>query len=160
MQRVGSGLLNESQVVPGVLSTALAEQNQVAILPVWLLREDVVAARDDVQVENRFQMKMDAHGFTPDELVVRVAGQCLVVTGQRQTEGHNPDGGSYHMVEKVHPQTQLPLYLDPTAMPAACPPRASCVSKASAGHHLLLKSQKNGLQDSGATALKKGSNLA
>lgn len=64
-------------------SAALAEQNQVAILPVQLLREDVVAARDDVQVENGFQMTMDAHGFTPEELVVRVARQCLMVTGQQ-----------------------------------------------------------------------------
>lgn len=101
MQRVGSGLPKGNQVMSRSPSVALAKQNRVAVLPVQLLREDVAAAWDDIQVENGFRMKMDAHGFTPEELVVRVDGQCLMVTGQRQTEGHNPDGGCYRMTEKM-----------------------------------------------------------
>lgn len=116
MQRVGSRLPKGKQVASRSSSAALAEQNRVAILPVQLLREDVAASWDDVQVENGFQMKMDAHGFTPEELVVQVDGQCLIVTAQRQMQGYNLDGGCYHMAENMHRQMQLPPYLDPAAM--------------------------------------------
>ncbi|XP_004434921.1 PREDICTED: heat shock protein beta-9 [Ceratotherium simum simum] len=122
MQRVGSGLPNGSRVASRCPSVALAEQNQVATLPVRLLGDDVAAVRDDVCVEDGFQMKVDARGFTPEDLVVQVDGRCLMVTGQRQLEGCSPDGYSYRMAQQVHRQVQLPPDLDPTAMTCCLTP--------------------------------------
>ncbi|XP_024409599.1 heat shock protein beta-9 [Desmodus rotundus] len=122
MQRVGSGLSNGSQVASRCPSAALAEQNQVATLPVRLLRDDVAAVRDNVHAESGFQMKVNAHGFSPEELVVQVDGQCLKVTGQRQTESYSPDGGSYRLAHKVHRQMLLPPDLDPAAMTCCLTP--------------------------------------
>lgn len=62
-----------------------------------------------------FQMKMDAHGFAPEELVVQVDGQWLMVTGQRQLDGSDPERVSYRMSQKV-----LPSNLNPTAI-TCCP---------------------------------------
>ncbi|KAF6298723.1 heat shock protein family B (small) member 9 [Rhinolophus ferrumequinum] len=160
MQRVSSSLPKGNQVMSRSPSVALAEQNRVAVLPVQLLREDVAAAWDDIQVENGFRMKMDAHGFTPEELVVRVDGQCLMVTGQRQTEGHNPDGGCYCMTEKMQQQMQLPSYLDPAAMTCCLTPsgqlcvRGQCQALPSPR---ALTSPSSRLRSPGS---KKGSNLA
>ena len=53
-------------------SAALAEQNQVATLPVRLLRDDSAASQNNFPVEDGFQMKVDTYGFTPDELLVQV----------------------------------------------------------------------------------------
>lgn len=122
MKRVGSGLPNGSQVASRCPSTAHAQQNQVAVLPVQLLKDSAAAARDNVQAENGFQMKMNAHGFTPEELVVQVDGQCLMVTGQRQTEGCNPDGGRFRTAQRVYRQMQLPRRLDPAAMTCCLTP--------------------------------------
>ncbi|XP_036889038.1 heat shock protein beta-9 [Sturnira hondurensis] len=119
MQRVSSGLPNGGQVASRSPSAALAEQNQVATLPVRLLR-DVAAMRDNVHAENGFQMKVDAHGFSPEELVVQVDGQCLKVTGQRQTESYSPDGGSYRLAHTVHRQMLLPPDVDPAAAMTCC----------------------------------------
>lgn len=79
-------------------------------MPVRLLRDDVAAVQD-VHAVDGFQMKVDAHGFTPDELVVQVDGRYLMVTGQRQI-----DGCSYRAAQKVHRQVQLLPGLDPAAM--------------------------------------------
>ncbi|XP_045691934.1 heat shock protein beta-9 [Phyllostomus hastatus] len=122
MQRVGSGLPNGSQAASRSPSAALAEQNQAATLPVRLLRDDVAAIRDDVHAENGFQMKVNAHGFSPEELVVQVDGQCLKVTGQRQTENYSSDGGSYRLAHMVHRQMPLPPDLDPAAMTCCLTP--------------------------------------
>lgn len=159
MRRVGTGLPNGSRVASRSPSAALAQQNRVAILPVQLLREDVAAAWDDVQVENGFQMKMDAHGFTPEELAVRVDGQCLMVTGQRQTEGYNPDGGCYRIAEKMHRQMQLPSYLDPTAMTCCLTPSGQLCVRGQCPA-LPAPEAPSPSRDSGASGSKKGSNLA
>ncbi|XP_066220509.1 heat shock protein beta-9 [Saccopteryx leptura] len=117
MQQVGSGLPNGSRVASQSPSAALAEQNQGATLPV--LRDDV-ARRDNVHTESRFQMKVDAHSFTPKELVVRVDRQCLMVISQRQMKSYSPDGSSYCMEQKMHQQMLLPRDLDPAAR-TCCP---------------------------------------
>lgn len=122
MQRVGSGLPSGSQVASRSPSAALAEQNQVATLPVRLLRDEAVAARNNVHAEDGFQMKVDAYGFAPEELVVQVDGQCLVVTGQRQLEGCSPDGAGYRVAQRVHRQMQLPPDLDPASMTCSMTP--------------------------------------
>ncbi|XP_002922213.1 heat shock protein beta-9 [Ailuropoda melanoleuca] len=122
MQRVGSGLPSGSQVASRSRSVALAEQNQAATLPVQLLRDDAVAARNNVQEEDGFQMKVDAYGFTPEELVVQVDGQCLMVTGQRQLEGRSPNGAGYRVARRVHRQMQLPPDLDPASMTCSMTP--------------------------------------
>ncbi|XP_054449649.1 heat shock protein beta-9 [Pteronotus mesoamericanus] len=116
MQQVGSGLPSGSQVASCCPSAALAAQNQVATLPVQLLRDDGAAVQDNVHAENGFQMKVDAHGFRPEELVVQVDGQRLKVMGQRQKESYSPDGVSYRMAQKVRRQVLLPPDLDPAAM--------------------------------------------
>uniref|UniRef100_A0A8C9DL35 Heat shock protein beta-9 n=1 Tax=Prolemur simus TaxID=1328070 RepID=A0A8C9DL35_PROSS len=74
------------------------------------------------RLEEDFQVKMDAHGFTPEELVVKVDGQRLMVTGQRQMEASDPERGSYRMSQKVHRQMRLPPDLDPTAMSCCLTP--------------------------------------
>ncbi|XP_034883016.1 heat shock protein beta-9 [Mirounga leonina] len=118
MQRVGSGLPSGSRSP----SVALAEQNQVATLPVRLLRDDAAAVRNNVHAEDGFQMKVDAYGFTPEELVVQVDGQCLMVTGQRQLEGCSPDGAGYRVAQRVQRQMQLPPDLDPASMTCSMTP--------------------------------------
>ncbi|XP_023379677.1 heat shock protein beta-9 [Pteropus medius] len=135
MKRVSSGLPNGSQVASRCPSTALAQQNQVAVLPVQLLKDNEAAARDNVQAENGFQMKMNAHGFNPEELVVQVDGQYLMVTGQRQTEGYNPDGGRFRMAQRVYRQMQLPRDLDPAAMTCCLTPSG----------HLCVQGQRQAL---------------
>ncbi|XP_047562956.1 heat shock protein beta-9 [Lutra lutra] len=122
MQRVGSGLPSGSQVASRSPSAALAEENQVATLPVRLLREEAVAAWNNVHAEDGFQMKVDAYGFAPEELVVQVDGQCLMVTGQRQLEGCSPDGAGYRVAQRVHRQMQLPPDLDPASMTCSMTP--------------------------------------
>ncbi|XP_027423423.2 heat shock protein beta-9 [Zalophus californianus] len=122
MQRVGSGLPSGSRVASRSPSVALAEQNQVATLPVRLLRDDAAAVRNNVHAEDGFQMKVDAYGFTPEELVVQVDGQCLMVTGQRQLEGCSPDGAGYRVAQRVHRQMQLPPDLDPAPMTCSMTP--------------------------------------
>ncbi|XP_007940401.2 LOW QUALITY PROTEIN: heat shock protein beta-9 [Orycteropus afer afer] len=122
MQRVGSGLSNEKQVAVFTRpSVALAEHNQVARLPVRLLRDDPAAAQDD-HAEGGFQWKVDAHGFTPEELEVRVDGGCLIVTGQQHLQSHRPGEGSFCMARKVHRRMQLPPDLDPAAMTCCLTP--------------------------------------
>ncbi|XP_036739181.2 heat shock protein beta-9 [Manis pentadactyla] len=102
------------QLLTWVLSS-LPGEGQVATLPVRLLRDDVATVQD-VHAVDGFQMKVDARGFTPDELVVQVDGRYLMVTGQRQIEGCSPDGCSYRVAQKVHRQIQLLPGLDPAAM--------------------------------------------
>ncbi|XP_049717322.1 heat shock protein beta-9 [Elephas maximus indicus] len=122
MQRVGSGLSNEKQVAAFRRpSVALAEQNQVARLPVQLLRDHLAAAQED-HAEGGFQLKVDAHGFTPEELDVRVDSGRLMVTGQQHLESCGPDGGSFCMTRKVHREVQLPPDLDPSAMTCCLTP--------------------------------------
>ncbi|XP_016077487.1 PREDICTED: heat shock protein beta-9 [Miniopterus natalensis] len=159
MQRVGSGLPKGYQVASRSTSAALAQQNQLVTLPIQLPKDDVTAVRDNVHAENGFQMKMDAQGFTPEELVVQVDGQSLMVTGQRQAESYSPDGGSYRVAQRVHRQMLLPPDLDPAAMTCCLTPsgqlcvRGQCAElpspEAPAGHSSRLK-------DRGS---KKGSNL-
>ncbi|CAO2645365.1 Heat shock protein beta-9 [Lemmus lemmus] len=64
-----------------------------------------------------FQMKMDAHGFAPEDLMVRVDGRNLTVTGQRQQESNG-----YRMEQTVHRQMQLPRNIDPAAMTCSLTP--------------------------------------
>ncbi|XP_060502049.1 heat shock protein beta-9 [Panthera onca] len=122
MQRVGSGLPSRSRVASPCPRAALAEQNQVATLPVRLLRDDSAASQNNFPVEDGFQMKVDTYGFTPDELLVQVDGQCLMVTGKRQLEGCSPDGAGYREAQRVHRQMQLPPDLDPAAMTCSLTP--------------------------------------
>ncbi|TKC49367.1 heat shock protein beta-9 [Monodon monoceros] len=116
MQRVDSSLPNGSQSASRCPSVAFTEQNQVTTLPVRQLAEDAAAVRGG------FQMKMYAHGFTPEELVVQVDGGCLMVTGQRQLEGCDPDGSGFRVAQKVHQQMSLPPDLDPAAMTCCLTP--------------------------------------
>ncbi|KAG3268926.1 heat shock protein beta-9 [Ictidomys tridecemlineatus] len=115
MQQVGNSFSNQSP------SVALAESNPVATLPVRLLRDDQVAVQGSDHAKS-FQMKMNAHGFTPEELVVQVDGRNLMVTGQRQIESTDPVRGGYRMEQKVHRQMQLPPGLDTTAMTCCLTP--------------------------------------
>lgn len=122
MQRVGSSLPKGSQVASRSPSAARTVQNQVTTLPVQQLKDDVSAARSNVHVENVFQMKMDAQGFNPEELVVQVDGQCLTVMGHRQKESYSPDGNGYHMAQKIHRQMLLPPNLNPALMTCCLTP--------------------------------------
>ncbi|XP_062031540.1 heat shock protein beta-9 [Lepus europaeus] len=122
MQRVGSSFSNGNRVASRSPSVALAERNQVATLPVQLLRDHPAAVQDHGHTADDFQMKMDAQGFAPEELVVQVAGQNLTVTGQRQWEYGNPGLGGYRMEQRVQRQMQLPPDLDPTAMTCCLTP--------------------------------------
>ncbi|KAM5273398.1 heat shock protein beta-9 [Ctenodactylus gundi] len=121
MQRVRSSLSNDSRVASRCPSAALTEKKHVATLPVQLPGNDPVARQDNDHVKG-YQIKMDAHGFTPEELVVRVDGQSLIVTGHRQEECCDPVRGSYRMKQKVHQQMLLPPDLDPTAMTCSLTP--------------------------------------
>ncbi|XP_045382518.1 heat shock protein beta-9 [Lemur catta] len=122
MQQVGNSFPTKNRVASRRPSVALAERNQVATLPVRLLQDDPAAAQGNHHAEDSFQVKMDAHGFTPEELVVKVDGQRLMVTGQRQMEASDPKRGSYRMSQKVHRQMRLPPDLDPTAMSCCLTP--------------------------------------
>ncbi|XP_037666131.1 heat shock protein beta-9 [Choloepus didactylus] len=121
MQRGGSSHSNENQVASRRPSVALAERNQGATLPVRLLRDTPGAARAD-HVEDGFQMKVDAHGFTPEELVVKVDGRSLTVTGHQELEASGPDGAGYRMARKVHREVRLPPEVDPASMSCCLTP--------------------------------------
>ncbi|XP_077020490.1 heat shock protein beta-9 [Tamandua tetradactyla] len=121
MQRGGSSQSNENQVASRRPSVALAEQNQGVTLPVRLLRDASAAAQDD-HAEDGFQLKVDAHGFAPEELVVRVDGRSLTVTGHQQLEGNGPDGAGYRMARKVHRELRLPSAVDPASMSCCLTP--------------------------------------
>ncbi|ELW54966.1 heat shock protein beta-9 [Tupaia chinensis] len=159
MQRVGSSF-SESGVSSRRPSVALAEQNQVATLPVRLLRDQPAAVLDDSHVENGFQVKMDAHGFTPEELVVRVDGQRLVVTGQRRLEGCDPERGRYHMSQKVHRQMRLPPDLDPTAMTCCLTPSGQLWVRSQCGVALPPPEAQTCLSPRFRSHSSKASNLA
>ncbi|XP_005394498.1 PREDICTED: heat shock protein beta-9 [Chinchilla lanigera] len=121
MRRVGSSVSNDRGVTSPAPSTALAEPDRGATLPVRLLRDVSAAAQNTGQAQG-FQMRMDARGFAPEELQVRVDGQNLVVTGQRQEEHRDPRGGSYSLKQKVYRQMQLPGALDPATATCSLTP--------------------------------------
>ncbi|XP_004707534.1 heat shock protein beta-9 [Echinops telfairi] len=120
MQRVESGLSQQVEALQHP-SLCLDQQNRVARLPVRLLRDEPAAADDD-HAEGGFQLKVDAQGFSPEELEVRVDGGCLVVTGQQHLESCGPNGGGFRMARKVHKQMQLPHDLDPASMTCCLTP--------------------------------------
>ncbi|OBS65255.1 hypothetical protein A6R68_06178 [Neotoma lepida] len=141
MQRVGSSLstrqqeLGENRVASRCPSVASAERNQVATLPVRLLKDDLASVQGNGRADAGFQLKMDAYGFAPGELIVRVDGQNLTVTGQKQEESNDPVRGRYRMEQTVHQQTKLPPNVDPAAMTCSLTP---------SGH--LWESDGEGLQ--------------
>ncbi|XP_004633964.1 heat shock protein beta-9 [Octodon degus] len=114
MRRVEGSVSNDRGVASPGPGVALAEPDRGSTLPVRLLRDTPAAAPDTGNAQG-FQMKMDAHGFAPEDLQVRVDGQNLVVTGQRREEHRDPRGGSYSLKQKVYRQMQLPGDLDPAA---------------------------------------------
>ncbi|XP_003786705.1 heat shock protein beta-9 [Otolemur garnettii] len=122
MQQVGSSLSTENRVASRRPSVALVERNQAATLPVQLLKDDPAALQGNHHAPNGFQVKLDAHGFAPEELMVRVDGQRLIMTGERQIETSDPKRGSYRMSQKVHRQMRLPREMDPTAMTCSLTP--------------------------------------
>lgn len=146
MQRVGSSF-STGQREPGenrapsrCPSVAIAERNQVATIPVRLLKDELAVAQGNGCEEPSFQMKVDAQGFAPEDLVVRIDGQNLTVSGQRQHESNDPSKGRYRMVQSVHRQMQLPTTLDPAAMTCSLTPSG----------HLWLKGQNKSLPPSEA----------
>ncbi|EPY82305.1 Heat shock protein beta-9 [Camelus dromedarius] len=160
MQRVGSSLPNGSQVASRCPSAAFAEQNHVATLPVQQLTDDVAAVRDNVHAEDGFQMKVYAHGFTPEELVVQVDGGCLMVTGQRQLEGCRPDGSSFRVAQKVHQQMPLPPNLDPAAMTCCLTPSGQLCVRGQCRELPSPEAQTGPASRLRSRGSKKGSNLA
>ncbi|XP_003467167.1 heat shock protein beta-9 [Cavia porcellus] len=121
MRRVEGSVSNDRGVASPGPSKALAQPERGATLPVRLLRDTPLAVRDTGHSQD-FQMKMDARGFTPEDLQVRMDGQSLVVTGQRQEEGRDPHGGSYSLTQKVFRQMQLPGDLDPATTTCSLTP--------------------------------------
>ncbi|XP_078231545.1 LOW QUALITY PROTEIN: heat shock protein beta-9 [Callithrix jacchus] len=148
IQRVGNTFSNGSRVPSQCPIVALAERrNQAATLLVLLLNDSPAAQEDNDHARDSFQMKMDARGFAPEELV---DGQWLMVTGQWQMEGSDPERGSYSMSQKMHLKTLFPSNLNPTAMICCLIPsgqpwvRGQCVAlafpKARTGPSLKLNS--------------------
>ncbi|KAK2110837.1 Heat shock protein beta-9 [Saguinus oedipus] len=137
IQRVGNTFSNESRVPSQCPSVALAERN----LPVRLLKDSPAAQEDNDHARDSFQMKMDARGFAPEELVVQVDGQWLMVTGQRQMEGSDPERGSYSMSQKMHQETRLPSNLNPTAMTCCLTPSGQLWIRGQCGALALPKAQ-------------------
>ncbi|MBZ3877487.1 Heat shock protein beta-9 [Sciurus carolinensis] len=158
MQQVSNSFSSQSRVAPQCTSVALAERNQVSTLPVRLLRDDQVAVQGSDHAKS-FQMKMDAHGFTPEELVVQVDGRSLMVTGQRQIESSDPVGGGYRMEQKVHRQMQLPPGLDPTAMTCCLTPSGQLWVRGQTRVRHPPEAQ-TGSSSRRSRGSKKGSNLA
>ncbi|XP_007535082.3 heat shock protein beta-9 [Erinaceus europaeus] len=117
MQRVSSDLSKESKAASRSPSAAHTPQNQGSSPQVGPCKDSLPTA-----CGTGFQMKMDAQGFTPEELMVQVDGQWLMVTGQRQVEGCSSDGGGYFLQQKVQRQMPLPPDLDPTAMTCSMTP--------------------------------------
>lgn len=111
----GQQELGENRVTSQCPSMALAEQNQVVTLPVRLLKDDMPMVQGNGRANASFQMKMDAHGFAPEDLMVRV-------DGQRQQESNDPVRGSYCIKQTVHRQMQLPRNIDPVAMTCSLTP--------------------------------------
>ncbi|KAM7334310.1 heat shock protein beta-9 [Alexandromys fortis] len=128
MQRAGNHFSTgqqepgENRVASRCPSVALAEQNQAVTLPVRLLKDDMPVVQGNGRANTSFQMKMDAHGFAPDDLMVRVDGQNLTVTGQRQHESNDPVRGGYRIKQTVQRQMQLPRNIDPAAMTCSLTP--------------------------------------
>ncbi|KAL6089954.1 hypothetical protein STEG23_008497 [Scotinomys teguina] len=128
MQRVGSSFSTRQQepgeyrVASRCPSAASAERNQVATLPVRLLRNDLAVVQGNGRADASFQMKMDAQGFAPGDLMVQVDGQNLTVTGQKKQESNDPVRGRYCVEQTVHRQIQLPPNLDPAAMTCSLTP--------------------------------------
>ncbi|XP_059127780.1 heat shock protein beta-9 [Peromyscus eremicus] len=127
MLRIGSSFSSrqepgENRVASRCPSSTSAERNQVATLPVRLLRDDLAVVHSNSRADAGFQMKMDAHGFTPGELMVQVDGQNLTVTGQKKQQSNDPVRGRYCMEQTVHRQMQLPPNLDPAAMTCGLTP--------------------------------------
>ncbi|EGW08036.1 heat shock protein beta-9 [Cricetulus griseus] len=122
MQRVGSSFstgqqeLGENRVTSRCPSVALSEGYPVAILPVRLLKNDLAVVPSNSRVHANFQMKLDAQGFAPEELMVRVDGQNLTVTGQRQEVSNDGVRGGYRIEQTMHRQMLLPPNLDLAAM--------------------------------------------
>ncbi|XP_008576953.1 PREDICTED: heat shock protein beta-9 [Galeopterus variegatus] len=160
MQRVGSSVPNKSRAASRSPSVALTEQGQVGVLPVRLLRDSPAAVQGNDRAEDGFQMKMDAHGFTPEELLVRVDDQSLMVTGQRELEGHDPEGGGYRISQEVYRQMLLPPDLDTTAMTCCLTPSGQlCVR----GQYRVLsppEAQTGSSPRLRSRSSKKGSNQA
>ncbi|XP_040605639.1 heat shock protein beta-9 [Mesocricetus auratus] len=128
MQRVGGSHSTgqqepgENRVAPRCPSVALTERDQVTTLPVRLLKNDLGLVPGNSCVDASFQMKMDAQGFAPEDLMVRVDGQNLTVTGQRQQESNDRAKGGYRIEQTVHRQMQLPPNLDLAAMTCSLTP--------------------------------------
>ncbi|XP_012299212.2 heat shock protein beta-9 [Aotus nancymaae] len=141
IQRVGNTFSNESRVPSRCPSVALAERNQAATLPVRLLKHSPAAQEDKDHARDSFQMKMDARGFAPEELVVQVDGQWLMVTGQRQMEGSDPERGSYGMSQKMHRKTRLLSNLNPTAMTCCLTPSGQLWVRGQCGALALPEAQ-------------------
>ncbi|XP_017364802.1 heat shock protein beta-9 [Cebus imitator] len=140
IQRVGN-TFSESRVPSQCPSVALAERNQAATLPVRLLKDSPAAQEDNDHARDSFQMKMDAHDFAPEELVVQVDGQWLMVTGQRQMEGSDPERGSYSMSQKMHRKTRLPTNMNPTAMTCCLTPSGQLWVRGQCGALALPEAQ-------------------
>ncbi|KFO28529.1 heat shock protein beta-9 [Fukomys damarensis] len=121
MRRTGSRVSNDRGVEAPGPSAALPEPDQGTTLSVRLLRDTSESARDADHAQG-FQVKMDAHGFAPEELQVWVDGSSLVVTGQRQEKHYDPRGVSYQLKQKVYRQVQLPGNLDPAATTCSLTP--------------------------------------
>ncbi|XP_075415782.1 heat shock protein beta-9 [Tenrec ecaudatus] len=143
MQRGESGLAQQVEALRRP-SLCLDQQSQVARLPVRLLSNEPAAAEDD-RAEGGFQLKVDAQGFSPEELEVRVDGGCLVVTGQQHLESCGPNGGGFRMARKVHKQMQLPPDLDPASMTCCLTPSGQLYVRS---HCRLLPSPGTGLSRS------------
>ncbi|EDM06060.1 heat shock protein, alpha-crystallin-related, B9 (predicted) [Rattus norvegicus] len=162
MQRVGSSFSTgqrepgENRVASRCPSVALSERNQAATLPVRLLKDDLAAAHANGCEEPSFQMKLDAHGFAPEDLVVRIDGQNLMVTGKRQQESNDPSRGRYRLEQSVHRQMQLPMTLDPAAMTCSLTPSGHLWFKGQ-NKCLPLPEAQTGPQTGQALRFKRGS---
>ncbi|KAL1779494.1 heat shock protein beta-9 [Sigmodon hispidus] len=127
MRRVGHSLSvshqePETRVASRCPNVALAEQNQVATQPVRPLRNNLAVAQGNGRVDASFQVKMDACGFAPEDLLVQVKGQNLTVTGERQQESSDPVRGSFRIQQTLHREIQLPPNLDPAAITCSLTP--------------------------------------
>ncbi|XP_021096016.1 heat shock protein beta-9 [Heterocephalus glaber] len=119
MRCTRSRVSNDRGVASPGPSAALPEPDPGTTLPVGLLT-DTSAAEQDSDRAQGFQVKMDAHSFGPEELLLRVDGHSLVA-GQRLEEHCDPRGSSYRL-KQVYRQMQLPGHLEPAAATCSLTP--------------------------------------
>ncbi|XP_067416141.1 heat shock protein 30C-like [Emydura macquarii macquarii] len=68
------------------------------------------------QTKEKFQLSMDVSGFSPDELMVKMDGRKLTVTGKQEKKAESEDGVCCQEYREMRRETLLPPDVDVQAL--------------------------------------------